>query len=152
MRYVLVTPRLRHNALQLFYGQISHIFTSRTGAISLGFGAACTSCQGALTMDNYIDIVASEVREATPRDRLPAHGHDLAALFRLYALVARIKGEQTTAADVHDAWSVWMLNRGEADEAIRPFEELHDAQQCDDDEPIVAAIRSAAKRAGSSDR
>jgi len=151
VRYVLVTPAFASQRFAVIYGQISHIFTSWTGAISLGFEPACTSWQGALTMDNYIDIVASEVRESTPRDRLPAHGHDLAALFRLYALVARIKGEQATAADVHDAWSVWMLNRGEADEAIRPFEELHDVQQCDD-EPIVAAIRSAAKRAGSSDR
>jgi hypothetical protein len=100
-------------------------------------------------MDNYIDAVAADVRASTPRDRLPADGHDLAALFRLYALVARIKGEQTTAADVHDAWSVWMLNRGEAHEAIRPYEDLQDLRGS---QPIIAAVRSAAQRARSRDR
>jgi len=104
-----------------------------------------------VSADNYIDTVASAVRDSTPRHRLPADGHDLAALFRLYALVARIKGKDATAADVHDAWSVWMLNRGEAHEAIRPFEDLPgDARR--DDDPFVAAVRSAAPSAGSPDR
>ena len=104
-----------------------------------------------MSSDNYIDIVASAVRDSTPRDRLPADGHDLAALFRLYALVARIKGQDATAADVHDAWAVWMLNRGEPNEAIRPFEDLPGHGQRDDD-PFVAAVRSAARSGGSRDR
>jgi hypothetical protein len=104
---------------------------------------------GSLPMDNYIDTVAADVRASIPRDRLPADGHDLAALFRLYALVARIKGEQATAADVHDAWSVWMLNRGEAHEAIRPYEDLDDPRG---GQPVIAAVRSAAKRARSRHR
>ena len=96
-------------------------------------------------MDNYIDTLASDLREATPRDRLPADGYDLASLFRLYALVARIKGTKATAADVHDAWSVWMLNRGEAHDAIRPLDELG-ADERGDNGPILAAIRSAGRR------
>jgi hypothetical protein len=95
--------------------------------------------------DNYIDTLASEVREALPRHRLPADGYDLTALFRLYALVARIKGAEATAADVHDAWSVWMLDRGEAHDAIRPLEDLGNGEQGGDEE-IVAAVRSAGGR------
>jgi len=100
-----------------------------------------------VSADNYIETVASAVRDLTPRDKLPADGHDLAALFRLYALVARIKGQDATAADVHDAWSVWMLNRGEAHAAIRPFEDLPDDEQRGDDDPFVAAVRAAARSA-----
>jgi hypothetical protein len=51
-----------------------------------------------VSSDNYIDIVASTVRDSTPCNGLPADGHDLAALFRLYALVGRIKGQDATAA------------------------------------------------------
>jgi hypothetical protein len=100
---------------------------------------------------NYIDAVATAVRESTPRDLLPDEGYDLTSLFRLYALVARLKGDRVTAEDVHDAWSVWMLNRGEAHDAIRPFNELDgDAQR--EDEPFAAAVRAAARSTGSSGR
>jgi hypothetical protein len=134
------------------YAQLSHNFTDQIRAVMFALcrhGSAASQVR--VSADNYIDAVASAVRDQTPRDELPADGHDLAALFRLYALVARIKGQEATAADVHDAWSVWMLNRGEAHDAIRPFEDLPgDARR--DDDPFVAAVRSAAGSPRSRDR
>jgi hypothetical protein len=44
-----------------------------------------------------------------------------------------------------------MLNRGEPNEAIRPFEDLPGSAQRDED-PCVAAVRSAGRSGESRDR
>jgi hypothetical protein len=89
----------------------------------------------------YIDRVAQAIRAATPPDLLP-NEPDLDALFRLYAVLALVKGEAVTASDVHDAWSAWMLNRGEDHESVVPFEALAPDTQAED-VPFTEAIRKA---------
>jgi hypothetical protein len=59
----------------------------------------------------------------------------------LYALLALAKGEQVTAADVHDAWAAWMQEGNREHPAIRPFEELDSSAQRAD-EPFVKAIKA----------
>lgn len=88
----------------------------------------------------YIDELARTIRAATPRDLLPDEPN-LDALFRLYALLALVKGEAVTARDVHDAWSVWTLNRGEDHNSVVPFDELAFDTQAED-QPFVAAIKA----------
>jgi hypothetical protein len=94
------------------------------------------------TLASYIDELARAIRAETSPDVLPDET-DLDALFRLYALLARVKGEQVTVSDVHDAWSVWMLNRGENHESLLPFEALAPDTRAED-EPFAVAIRRAA--------
>jgi len=91
---------------------------------------------------SYIDDLAGVIRAETPPDLLPDEP-DLDALYRLYALLARVKGTAVTASDVHDAWSAWMLNRGEDHESVVPFEALTPDTQAED-EPFAEAIRKAA--------
>lgn len=98
-----------------------------------------------MTEQTYVDALAARVREATPTDLIPhdASAADVEQLFRLYALLALVRGRDVTAANVHDAWSTWMLGRGESDhESIVPFVALDDEAQ-DQDDPFVRAIRAA---------
>jgi hypothetical protein len=95
----------------------------------------------------YIDDMALRIRDATPDGDLPqdASEAELSQLFRLYALLGLVRGPAVSAANVHDAWSTWMLNRGEVDhESIVPFVALDDDAQGQDD-PFVRAIRAAAR-------
>lgn len=95
---------------------------------------------------SYLNELAEAVRAEVPLDLLPEED-DLDQLFLLYALLARAKGRETTAADVHDAWAAWMLGRGEDHESIKPYEQL-DGETKREDEPFVRAIQRAASRAG----
>jgi hypothetical protein len=93
----------------------------------------------------YVDALADRIRAATPTDLVPddTTPGEVAQLFRLYALLALVRGEDVTAANVHDAWSTWMLGRGEGDhESIVPFPTLDDEAQ-EQDDPFVRAIRAA---------
>jgi hypothetical protein len=93
----------------------------------------------------YIDDLATRIRDATPSDMLPddATEQEVTQLFRLYALLGLVRGNGVTAANVHDAWSTWMLGRGDCDhESIVPFSTLDDDAQ-DQDDPFVRAIRGA---------
>jgi hypothetical protein len=92
----------------------------------------------------YIDQLAAAICAETPPDRLPKDQDGIDGLFRLYALLALVKGESVTTRDVHDAWAVWMVSRGEGDhESIVPFDRLAPEVQAED-EPFAAAIRRAA--------
>lgn len=95
----------------------------------------------------YIDVMADAIRQHTPPDLLPDDADEPRALFRLYALLALVRGEAVTTREVHDAWSVWMLERGKEHESVVPFESL-DADVQAEDEPFVAAIRAAVARSG----
>jgi hypothetical protein len=92
---------------------------------------------------NYLDELAGEIAKEISPDVLP--NADASRLFRLYALLVLVKGTDVTAVDVHDAWSLWMLELDPGHRSIRPFEEL-DADTQASDEPYVAAIRAVAGR------
>ena len=90
---------------------------------------------------NYIEHMArqieSELDEASrPSARAPE-------LYRLYALLALVKGSSVSLNDVHDAWSVWMSEADPSHSALVPFEELDNAKK-EEDRPYAEAIRRAA--------
>lgn len=94
---------------------------------------------------SYIDAMADAIRQHTPPDLVPDEADDPRSLFRLYALLALSVGEAVTTREVHDAWSVWMLERGQQHESLVPFEAL-DAKVQAEDEPFVGAIRAAVEQ------
>lgn len=91
----------------------------------------------------YLDEIAERIRAELPASTLAEP--EASSLFRLYAVLALVKGENTTAADVHDAWSAWKAERDPGDPDIRPFDELDQATQ-GADEPFAAAIRLTASQ------
>lgn len=91
---------------------------------------------------NYIDALAESIRRSTPSTLLPDGANDLQRLFRLYALLGLTKGANVTTRDVHDAWAVWMLERGEDHESLVPFDQLSASVQAED-QPFADAIRAA---------
>jgi hypothetical protein len=93
----------------------------------------------------YLDELTAEIEQGVPPDLLP--DVDTKLLFRLYALLAVVKGTGVTAADVHNAWAVWMEQQDPDHRSIRPFGEL-DAKTQASDEPFARAIRAAAERLG----
>ena len=90
-----------------------------------------------------MDKIASAVRQRVPDEVLGDEG-GADDLFRLYGLLALAKGIDTTAEDVHNAWVVWMVQRGEGHQSLRPFVELP-AETQDKDRPFVAAIHAACR-------
>jgi len=90
---------------------------------------------------SYVDTLAEEVRSKIPKDLLP--DGDTIPLFRLYALLALTKGAEVTAADVHDAWAVWMSSTDPQHPALRPFTELSPEKR-QEDQVFVDAIRDVA--------
>lgn len=93
----------------------------------------------------YLDKLAAEIEREIPPDLLP--DQDTKGLFRLYALLALVKGRDVTAEDVHDAWSAWMQDQAPDHPSIRPFDELDTGTQASD-EPFAQAIRKVAARSG----
>ena len=91
----------------------------------------------------YLDEIAAQVRAASPPARLDED--DAATLFRLYAVLVLVKGENTSPADVHHVWAAWKAERDPADPDIRPFEDLDERTQ-QTDEPFARAIRDVAAR------
>lgn len=92
---------------------------------------------------NYLERLASEIRESTPPSALPDGPTD--RLFLLYAVIALAKGEETTRADVHNAWAAWMTGLDPSHDSIRPFETLPEEVRSEDD-PFVNAIRAVSSR------
>jgi hypothetical protein len=90
---------------------------------------------------NYVEELAVMVREEMPTELIPEE--DAGSLFLLYALLIRVKGSSVVAADVHDAWSVWMTSRGQVHESLVPFSNLPPKTKAEDD-PFVDAIRRVA--------
>jgi hypothetical protein len=88
----------------------------------------------------YLDELASRIEERVPTELRPRE--DARSLFRLYAVLALVKGRDVSAADVHNAWAAWMLARDPEHRSIRPFQEL-DPETRASDLPFVEAIRSA---------
>lgn len=93
----------------------------------------------------YLEEIASDIRAEVDSTGPP--DDDTRNLFVLYAVLAEARGSEVTARDVHDAWSAWMILRGEAHRSLVPFDELP-AEQQTADEPFVEAIRRVARRRG----
>lgn len=93
----------------------------------------------------YLNELATEIEQGVPPELLP--DGDTSHLFRIYALLALVKGTGVTATDVHNAWAVWMEQQQPDHRSIRPFEEL-DAETQASDEPFAKAIRAAAEHLG----
>ena len=90
---------------------------------------------------NYIDEIAQAIRaRVEPGYRLPET--DIERLFRMYAVLALVKGIGVTAKDVHDAWAAWECDRKPQAPSIVPFVQLP-AETQRLDEPFVAAIHAA---------
>lgn len=93
----------------------------------------------------YLRDIAGAIRSEVDVDRLPTGDTDL--LFDLYAVLALIRGVDTTRRDVHEAWVAWMLGEGEHHPSMVPFVDLSPEVQAED-EPFVRAIRTVAGRSG----
>lgn len=94
---------------------------------------------------SYLVEDATRIRAAVPAGTdVPDDTDDL---FLLYAVLLNAKGEQVTAGDVHDAWTAWMELQGETHESMRPFGELPEDVQAED-EPFATAIRVVARAQG----
>jgi hypothetical protein len=84
--------------------------------------------------------ISEAIRAALP----PEHQDGHPAIFMVYALLARVKGLETTAADVHDAWAAWKAITGADHDALVPFDELSEEVQ-EKDDPFVRAIHEVAR-------
>lgn len=70
-------------------------------------------------------------------------------LMRVYTVLVLVKGEETTLADVHDAWAVsvdetWDREKFGDHRSVVPFDELDPETQAKD-QRYVDAIRAAAR-------
>lgn len=92
----------------------------------------------------YLDEIAAAIKSHVPAEVLPDEDH-LDDLFRIYALLARVKGAHVTAENVHDAWALWMLGQERDHSSIKPFGEL-DPSTRRQDLPFLDAIRTVAAR------
>lgn len=87
----------------------------------------------------YIDRIADQIRSALPPKARPSE--HAGELYRLYALLALVKGQNTTLENVHDAWSTWMSAHDPEHESLRPFRQL-DATTQNEDRPYLHAIQT----------
>lgn len=90
----------------------------------------------------YIDRIAEQIRSALPPKARPLEHAD--ELYRLYALLALARGQDTTLENVHDAWSTWMSVHDPSHESLRPFRQL-DASTRNEDRPYLDAIRRVSR-------
>lgn len=90
---------------------------------------------------SYLDADAELIRSCLPEGTCVPEGSE--DLFVLYAVLMRVKGRATEAADVHDAWSAWMSRREPGHGSVRPFDQLAPTVQAED-APFLIAIRRAA--------
>lgn len=95
-------------------------------------------------MTTYLERDADLIRQCLPAGvDVPDDSDDL---FLIYAVLLRAKGTGTQAADVHDAWSAWMIGVDPGHNSLRPFDDL-DPETRGEDSPFLLAIRAAAARA-----
>ena len=71
---------------------------------------------------SYLDKIAAEIRRTADPDAA-ASDADL-PLYRLYAVLLLAKGKETTAEDVHNAWSAWASEHDPEHRNLLPFKEL----------------------------
>lgn len=90
----------------------------------------------------YLSDIAAAIKHELPSELVPDAGAD--DLMLLYALLCLTVGSSVTQENVHDAWTAWMAQRGEAHESMVPYVELDEGTRAED-EPFVAAIRRVAR-------
>ncbi len=88
---------------------------------------------------NYIQHIAAKIKSVVPKEKLP-EAQNVDTLFEMYAVLLLAKGQSVTREDVHDAWSAWMTQTNDKHKSIKPFAELSNDVQMED-EPYVAAIK-----------
>lgn len=91
--------------------------------------------------NSYVDDIARRIRKVSSPEAAKAN-EDM-PLYRIYAVLLLVKGENVTAKDVHDAWSSWASEYQPDNQNIVPFEELSTSTQYKD-EPYARVIRSIA--------
>jgi hypothetical protein len=92
---------------------------------------------------SYLAEDAALIRSELPEGVQPPENSD--ALFMLYAVLMRVKGEKVTPSDVHDAWAAWISGTEGQHKSLVPFESL-DPETQQEDYPYVEAIHRAARR------
>jgi len=93
----------------------------------------------------YLSDIATAIKHELPSDLVPDGDAD--DLMLLYALLCLAVGSSVSKENVHDAWTAWMIQRGEAHESMVPYVELDGGTRAED-EPFVAAIRRVARSLG----
>lgn len=89
---------------------------------------------------NYVQAVLSRLADEKPTGDLDD------GLLALYALLALVKGAETTLEDVHDAWALWRNRTDPEHRSLVPFADLDEAIQ-ELDRPYMEAIQAAARGA-----
>ena len=90
---------------------------------------------------NYIDQIALKIYGLVGGGVTPDPVE--MRLYRIYALLALVRGDETSAEDVHDGWSVWRAETRPDHPSLVPFDQLPPEVQALDD-PYVRAIRQVA--------
>lgn len=90
----------------------------------------------------YLNDIAEAIRRELPSDLVPDADAD--DLLLLYALLCLAVGSQVTRENVHDAWTTWMIRRGQTHESMVPYADLDEDVRAED-EPFVSAIRRVAE-------
>ena len=89
---------------------------------------------------NYIDALAQAIYDAVPHDG-PIEADEW-PLYRLYAVLGLVKGQDVALEDVHDAWAAWRSETNPWHRSLVPFADLApDVQALD--QPYVDAIKRA---------
>jgi len=92
---------------------------------------------------SYIEQVAAKIR-ARARSRYTGVTEEDNDLYLFYALLALTVGEAVTRENVHDAWAAWASLRRPNHDDLRPFAELGEEDQLQD-EPFRRAIIDVAR-------
>jgi hypothetical protein len=87
---------------------------------------------------SYLDDIADAIKREVPADAMPSG--DTQPLFRMYAVLARAKGEAVDASDVHDAWAAWMAAIDPEHASLLPYADLTPETR-ESDRAFVDAVR-----------
>lgn len=71
---------------------------------------------------NYLDLIAADIQRTADPEALPPD-EDL-PLYRLYAVLLLVKGQDVTPEDVHNAWTAWASEHEPENRNLLPFKEL----------------------------
>jgi hypothetical protein len=93
--------------------------------------------------DSYLDKIAAEIRRTADPDA--ALSDEDLPLYRIYAVLLLVRGQDVTAEDVHNAWAAWASEHEPENRNLLPFKELSLRAQRKD-QKYVDAIHQVAER------